>query len=121
MSFSLRGVIDRLWNLGTIDESLEDAFSAVANSEAILVQHIEDAQEVVDFVRTNHLGRVTCIVLDHVTSELSGELRGLRKKKFPTASKLLLDLVTVPDQQYEVSSFDSFLTAHSQDLFPRYR
>lgn len=91
-----------MWNLGSIDESLEVAFSAIANSEVIVVENTTDAQSVVEFVRDHHLGRVTCIVLDRVRAELSIELNTLRKKKLPEGSKLLLNLVNIENPDHEV-------------------
>lgn len=115
LNHSLHGVVDRLWNLGIVDQNLEGAFSAVASSEVLVVERTPDAQAVVEFVRKGQLGRVTCIVLDRVRSELSNELKGLRKKSIPSGAKLLLDLVDISNVDHEVNQihilfFPSFFT-----------
>lgn len=98
--------MDRLWDIGTVEQHLENAFSAIANSELVVVEQTPDAQAVVEFVRKHHLGRVTCIVLERVRQELSHELNGLRKKKIPDGAKLLIDLVNIPNPEHEVNHSD---------------
>lgn len=111
LAFRLRGVIDRLWNLGSVDPKFELAVAAVAGSEYILVEETKDAERVVSFVRKHNLGRVTCIVMSHIRRELTNDLRNLRNRKtVPSSAQLLLDQIQLEDSQYEVF-FDMLFNA----------
>lgn len=102
----LHGVIDRLWNLGSVDTKFEPAVAAVAGSEYILVENTKDAERVVAFVRQHNLGRVTCIVMSHIRRELHHDLQNLRSSKvLPSSAQLLLDQIRPVDPQYEIAFY----------------
>eukprot|EP01069_Polyplicarium_translucidae_P005512 Polyplicarium_translucidae@DN2802_c0_g2_i1.p1 len=88
-------------NLGSFDEKYDAAFSAVLPAEAIVTETTKDAQAVVEFVRKNQLGRVTCIVMQTLEKELRRQLDEV--KKAPTAT-LMIDLIKC-DSKYRIAFF----------------
>ena len=62
----LKGVHGRLADLASVDPKYDIALSVAlsAQAEAVVVDTTASAQAVVAFVKSNNLGRVTCIILD---------------------------------------------------------
>jgi structural maintenance of chromosome 4 len=62
----LKGVLGRLGDLGTVDPKYEIALAVAlaGQAEAVVVDTTVNGQAVVDFVKSNRLGRVTCIILE---------------------------------------------------------
>jgi structural maintenance of chromosome 4 len=63
----LKGVLGRLGDLAAPNDSKYDVALSVAlggQSEALVVETTINGQAVIEFVKTNRLGRITCITLD---------------------------------------------------------
>ena len=72
-SGKLKGVHGRLGDLACVDPKFEIALAVAlsAQAECVVVDSTQDAQAVVAFVKSNNLGRVTCIILDSVNGMVS--------------------------------------------------
>ena len=85
----LKGVLGRLGDLGDVEEKFQIAFNVAlsAQMEALVVEKAADAQSVVEFVKKNNLGRITCIILDKVQPTPS---------PISTACPRMVDLIATP-------------------------
>merc|ERR1740121_3191380 len=64
----LKGVYGRLGDLGTIPKKYDIAVSTACGMlDAIVVESTADAQAVIEFIRSNDLGRATCIALEKIS------------------------------------------------------
>mmetsp|Transcript_2975 Transcript_2975/g.6539 ORF Transcript_2975/g.6539 Transcript_2975/m.6539 type:complete len:1324 (-) Transcript_2975:261-4232(-) len=98
----LQGVHGRLGDLGTIDKKYDVAVSTACGMlDAIVVDTTEDAQGVIDFIRTNRLGRTTCICLDQM-KRLESELG---PTKTPDNIPRLIDLIKPNKEAYRTAFF----------------
>ncbi|KAH7650320.1 SMC4 SMC4 [Cryptosporidium bovis] len=96
------GIYGKLGDLGCIDEKYEVAlYSSTPQLENIVVQTTEDAQEVVEYVRNSGIGRVSCIILDKLSSSLKQGMD--RVLKIPTNSERLFDLIKVKENKFKIA------------------
>merc|ERR1719326_752335 len=87
----LRGVHGRLGDLGTIAKKFDVAVSTACGMlDAIVVDTTEDAQAVIEFIRSNNLGRTTCIVLEKIREK---EAQMTQAMETPEKAPRLLDLI----------------------------
>jgi len=99
----LRGVRGRLGDLGTINKKYDIAVSTACGSlDAIVVDTTEDAQAVIQFVRSQELGRTTCICLDKI-SRLQSDME--RPVQTPEGVPRLLDLIKPQKPEYRVAFY----------------
>ncbi|KAH8741614.1 stable maintenance of chromosomes protein [Cryptosporidium ryanae] len=96
------GIYGKLGDLGLIEEKYEVAlYSSTPQLENIVVQTTEDAQEVVEYVRNSGIGRVSCIILDKLSSSLK---QGIDKAlTIPPNSKRLFDLIKVKEDRFKIA------------------
>eukprot|EP00917_Polyrhabdina_sp_WS-2016_P002072 GHVP01004437.1.p1 GENE.GHVP01004437.1~~GHVP01004437.1.p1 ORF type:complete len:1062 (-),score=301.54 GHVP01004437.1:97-3282(-) len=102
----LQGLIGPLWNLCDIDPEFRHAVAASTSPELILTKTSKDAQDVIDYVRKRGLGRVTCVVLDDVTRELSSQMENLLKNvQPPQGTSFLLNAIDAHDLSHRVAFY----------------
>eukprot|EP00397_Hematodinium_sp_SG-2012_P001677 GEMP01001682.1.p1 GENE.GEMP01001682.1~~GEMP01001682.1.p1 ORF type:complete len:1371 (+),score=303.72 GEMP01001682.1:190-4113(+) len=99
----LKGFRGRLGNLGTIDKKYDVAVSTACGLlDAIVVDTVEDAQIVVEYVRKEKLGRVTCIVLEkqeHFMTEVK------KRVETPFNVPRVIDLIRPKEEIYLCAFF----------------
>ena len=108
----LRGVVGRLGDLCDVDSKYDVALSVALSShmESVVVEKTSDAQAVVEFVKRNNLGRVTCIILDIVNGNIPEPNRNI-----PLAR--MIDLISVENGRILPAFFFAFRdTLVSEDI-----
>ncbi|CAG8592645.1 10545_t:CDS:10, partial [Ambispora leptoticha] len=71
----IKGLHDRLGNLGVIDDRYDIAISTACSAlDNIVVDTVDDAQACIEFLRKNNLGRATFVVLSQLASMNMGKI-----------------------------------------------
>ncbi|KAL7069281.1 putative structural maintenance of chromosomes protein [Cryptosporidium serpentis] len=95
-------IYGRLGDLGSIDNKYQLALnSSTSQLDNIVVDSTEDAQEVVEFIRSANLGRVTCIILDKISLSIRRNME--KNTKTHKGATRLIDLINVNDPKYKVA------------------
>ena len=104
----LRGVLGRLADLGSIDAKYELALAVALGpqSEAVVVDTTVNGQAVVEFVKANRLGRVTCTILESAMTMTDSGLNAPIPR--------LVDLISLKGSKPEVKK--AFWTAMRDTL-----
>lgn len=67
MQQRIPGVIGRLGDLGTVPREYDEIItSCCGRLDNIVVKNFEAANNVLNFLKTSKLGRVSCIILDKI-------------------------------------------------------
>mmetsp|Transcript_58854 Transcript_58854/g.110798 ORF Transcript_58854/g.110798 Transcript_58854/m.110798 type:complete len:1698 (+) Transcript_58854:62-5155(+) len=116
----LRGVHGRLGDLGTINKKYDIAVTtACGHLDSIVVDTKNDGQALIEFVRRENLGRVTCICLDTI-QHVKKEIENLSKT--PEGVPRLFELIKPSKPEYAVPFFFGVkhtLVAESQEQATR--
>ncbi|OII75752.1 structural maintenance of chromosomes protein [Cryptosporidium andersoni] len=95
-------IYGRLRDLGSIDNKYQLALnSSTSQLDNIVVDSTEDAQEVVEFIRSENLGRVTCIILDKISLSIRKNME--KDTKIHEGATRLIDLINVNDPKYKIA------------------
>ena len=95
----LKGVIGRLGDLGAIDEKFDIAISTgCAMLNSIVVQTMNDATEIMNYLRRNKIGTAHILSLDQVSSRIGTKMDA--KFDTPRNSKRLFDLVKPSQDEF---------------------
>lgn len=99
----LKGVYGRLGDLGTINKKYDVAVSTACSMlDAIVVESTEDAQAVIEFIRSQDLGRTTCICMQ----KIQDRARNMDYfQEAPEGAPRLLDLIKPEKPEYRVAFF----------------
>mmetsp|Transcript_70921 Transcript_70921/g.114355 ORF Transcript_70921/g.114355 Transcript_70921/m.114355 type:complete len:1372 (-) Transcript_70921:196-4311(-) len=99
----LKGVYGRLGDLGTINKKYDVAVSTACSMlDAIVVETTEDAQAVIEFIRSQDLGRTTCICMQKI-QEKARHMDSFDNA--PESASRLLDLIKPEKPEYRVAFF----------------
>eukprot|EP00929_Paragymnodinium_shiwhaense_P029191 TRINITY_DN16790_c0_g1_i1.p1 TRINITY_DN16790_c0_g1~~TRINITY_DN16790_c0_g1_i1.p1 ORF type:complete len:1458 (+),score=653.66 TRINITY_DN16790_c0_g1_i1:138-4511(+) len=99
----LKGVHGRLGDLGAIAKKYDVAVSTACGMlDAIVVDTTEDAQELINFVRQQDLGRTTCICLQKIKDR---EAQMEQRPQIPDGAERLFDLIKPAKAEYKVAFF----------------
>ncbi|KAI8873183.1 RecF/RecN/SMC protein [Ramicandelaber brevisporus] len=94
------GIIGRLGDLGTIDSKYDVAIStACPQLEHILVENVPAAEQCLDFLRNNNIGRATCIALDKLGSVRSPSAA------VPRGAEILHEKINAREERLEKAFF----------------
>lgn len=100
---ALRGVIGRLGDLGAIDKKYDIAVSSSTGAlDNIVVETASDAQRVVEYLRRNNLGRVTCTILER---QAHNAQRVQQKPSIPEGAPRLIDLIKPAEERLAVAFY----------------
>jgi structural maintenance of chromosome 4 len=101
----LRGVLGRLGDLGTIPPKYDVAVSSsVTRLDNIVVESVDDADRVIQFVRERNLGKVTIIALDKVSNSVGHKARA--RFQVPDARvERLFDQIDFVDDRVKVAFY----------------
>ena len=101
----LHGLVGRLGDLGDTDAQYEVAMAAAAGAafDQIVVEHVEDAQACIEYLRQHQIGRATFIVLN----KLEHLHAAMNSTSYPAPEQAprLFDLVRVADEAYRVAFY----------------
>lgn len=99
----LQGLVGRLSELGTIDDRYDVAVGAAAGGPLrnIVVERADQAQDCVEYLRKNNLGRATFIILE----KLEYLRRDMDAWKDGAKSKRLFDLIRVQDPMHRLAFY----------------
>lgn len=99
----LKGVYGRLGDLGTINKKYDVAVSTACSMlDAIVVESTEDAQEVISFIRSQDLGRTTCICMQ----KIQDKARHMDSwQGAPEKAERLVDLIKPEKPEYKAAFF----------------
>ena len=68
MKANIPGVLGRLGDLGDVPKEYDEPVTtACGRLDNIVCQNVEAAQKVLDFLKTNRIGRATCIILEKIS------------------------------------------------------
>jgi len=111
----LRGIIGRLGDLGAIDKKYDIAVSSATNAlDNILVESSSDAQKILEYLRRNNLGRLTCIILD---KQAHNSQRMAQKTSIPEDAPRLIDLIKPAEERFAVAFYHAVQdTCVAEDL-----
>lgn len=99
----LRGIYGRLGDLGTINKKYDVAVSTACSMlDAIVVETTEDAQAVIEFIRSQDLGRTTCICMQKI-QEKAKHMDSFVEA--PEGAPRLVDLIKAEKPEYRVAFF----------------
>lgn len=94
---NLPGILGRLGDLGGIDKKYDIAIStACGRLDNIVVEDVATAQQCINFLKTNNVGRGTFIALEKV-GHLANRYR--EKRQYPQNVSRLFDLIHVEDER----------------------
>lgn len=95
----LRGVVGRLGDLATVDERYATAVSAAAGAslDNIVVRSAGNAQECIQFLRSENLGRATFIILEKVDYLRRG-MSSWSQSERGRDGKRLFDMLEIPNE-----------------------
>jgi len=99
----LHGVYGRLGDLGTINKKYDIAVSTACGMlDAIVVETTENAQAVIDFIRSQDLGRTTCICLQKIQDK-ARQMDAFSSA--PENAPRLVDLIKAEKPEYRAAFF----------------
>ncbi|CAG8521184.1 4706_t:CDS:10 [Ambispora gerdemannii] len=97
----IKGLHDRLGNLGVIDDRYDIAISTACSAlDNIVVDTVDDAQACIEYLRRNNLGRATFVVLNQLASMNMGKI------DTPENVPRLFDLVKPKEPQFAQAFFN---------------
>ncbi|KAG9294199.1 hypothetical protein G9A89_021558 [Geosiphon pyriformis] len=107
----IKGIHNRLGNLGVIDDKYDVAISTACSAlNNIVVDSVEDAQACIEYLRKNNLGRATFTALNQLPSMDMGRI------ETPENVPRLFDLVQPKDKKFAQAFFNALrntLVAHN--------
>lgn len=102
----LRGVVGRLGDLASVDPKYATAVSAAAgaNLDCIVVQSAENAQECIQFLRRENLGRATFVILEKI-EYLRTPMGGWSKSGCSADGPRLFDFLHIPKDEHRTAMY----------------
>nr|CCA22531.1 hypothetical protein CHGG_09697 [Albugo laibachii Nc14] len=100
------GLRGRLGDLGAIDTKYDVAISTACSAlDNLVVESTRGAQQCVEFLRRNNLGRATFIILEQLKYLHHRSLQPFQGPRNSTKAPRLYDLVRIQDEKYRVAFY----------------
>ncbi|CCI46058.1 unnamed protein product [Albugo candida] len=100
------GLLGRLGDLGAIDSKYDVAVSTACSAlNNMVVETTRGAQQCVDYLRRNNLGRATFIILQQLEYMHRQSLRAFQEPKSTPKVSRLFDLVRFQEEKYRVAFY----------------
>lgn len=106
MQQNIPGVIGRLGDLGSIPKQYDSIMtSACGRLDNIVVRNTQAAQAVLDYLKVNKLGRLTCIILDKIQDQANYMNRPWNQ--LPNSTRLF-DLIQPASEEVKVAFYFAY-------------